>query len=371
MARNSITIGGVTVAPGEKGFGYLHVGYLAARTEVRVPFQVVHGAHDGPTLGLESTLHGWEPMGAEVIRRAMLSVDPKQMRGTVLCLPLANPFSIEFGGQIESSGGRVNPADQLDMNRVWPGKAKNAWLTEQMAYVMWNEVVKKCDYMLDFHDGTGACDELPVAFPHAFDLNGPGVMQVSGADGTGGGGGGGVTREYAEKMNGKIRELALAFGSPVIWWREENLNPVMISSQANLNGIATLVVEAGGMGIIDDTIDQGAVCVHNVMKHLGMLDGEPDIPANQIMVSNYVVYRSLTGGFYQGEPDIKLGVEVKKGQLLGRVIDPVTSEVMEECTSPVNGMIISRRVRMPINPGGYIAHIADLDSIIWRRSTAG
>lgn len=365
MARDHITIGNVTVAPGEKGFGFLHVGYLAAGTEVRIPFQVVHGTEDGPVLGLESTLHGWEPMGAEIIRRAMLSVDPKQLRGTILCLPLANPFSIEFGGQIESSGGRVNPADQLDMNRVWPGKAKNAWLTEQMAYVMWNEVITKCDYLLDFHDGTGACDELPVAFPHAFDLNGPGVLQVSAADGTGGGSGG-VTRAFAEEMNGKIRELAVAFGSPVIWWREENLNPVMISSQANLNGIATLVVECGGMGIVDETIDQGAVCIHNILKSLGMIEGTPQRPERQIMVRNYVVYRSLRGGFYLGEPDITLGAEVKKGQVLGRVVDPVTSEVVEECTSPVNGLVVSRRVRLPINPGGYIAHIADLDSIIWQ-----
>lgn len=366
MAREALRIGGIEVQSGSRGFGYLHVGYLAARTEVRIPFQVVHGAHDGPTLGLESTLHGWEPMGAEIIRRAMLDVDPTTLRGTVLCLPIANPFSIEFGGQIESSGGRVNPADQLDMNRVWPGKAKNAWLTEQMAHVMWHAIVKQCDYLLDFHDGTGACDELPVAFPHAFDLNGPGVMQVSGADGTGGGGGV-VDRAYAEGMNQKIRELAIAFGSPVIWWREETLNPVMISSQANLNGVACLVVECGGMGIVDDTIDQGAACIHNVMKSLDMLGGDPVLPPRQIMVSNYTVYRSLMGGFYLGEPDIKLGVEVKKGQLLGRVVDPITSEVVEECLSPVNGLVVSRRVRLPINPGGYIVHLADLDAIIWER----
>ncbi|MCW5849478.1 MAG: succinylglutamate desuccinylase/aspartoacylase family protein [Anaerolineae bacterium] len=369
MAREPIHIGGITVEAGSRGFGFLHVGYLAGRTEVRIPFQVVHGAYDGPTLGLESTLHGWEPMGAEVIRRGMLGVDPKQLHGTVLCLPIANPFSIEFSGQVESAGSRVNPADQLDMNRVWPGKAKNAWLTEQMAYVMWNEIITKCDYLLDFHDGTGSCDEIPVAFPHAFDLNGPGVMQVSGADGTGGGGGRAVTRDYAEGMNKKIRDLAIAFGSSVIWWREETLNPVMISSQGNLNGIATLVVECGGMGIVDETIDQGAVCIHNIMKSLNMLAGAPQLPERQIMVSHYVVYRSLCGGFYLGEPGTRLGVEVRKGQLLGRVVDPITSEVVEECVSPVNGVIVSRRVRLPINPGGYIAHIADTDSILWERST--
>jgi hypothetical protein len=45
----------------------------------------------------------------------------------------------------------------------------------------------------------------------------------------------------------------------------------------------------------------------------------------------------------------------------------VTSEVVETCTSPVNGIVVSSRIRMPINPGGYIAHIADTDTITWER----
>lgn len=65
-----------------------------------------------------------------------------------------------------------------------------------------------------------------------------------------------------------------------------------------------------------------------------------------------------------------MGAVVTKGQLLGRVLDPLTSEVMEECHSPVNGIIISRRLKMPINPGGYIAHIADTDSIVWTRDNS-
>jgi len=30
-------------------------------------------------------------------------------------------------------------------------------------------------------------------------------------------------------------------------------------------------------------------------------------------------------------------------------------------------MVVSSRIKMPINPGGYIAHIADYDSIIWEK----
>lgn len=365
----TIRVGSASVKPGERAFGYLTVGQLAAGTEVRIPYQVLNGAGDGPKLCLESTQHGWEPMGAEIIRRAMLRVEPRALRGTVLCLPLANPFSVEFGGTVESSGMRVNPADVLDLNRVWPGKRINGWLTEQMAYVLWNEVIKQCDYIVDMHDGTGACDELPVAFPHAFPLD---TAAIGGgiADGIGGdssSAGTELSTAAMAEMNEKIRALAIAFGSPVIWWRQQPINPAMLSGQCALNGIVPLVVEAGGACAIDDTIDQGVECLLNILKYLGMIEGELVLPPQQIMVDNYVVYRSLEGGFYLQEPGISLGLEVKRGQPIGRVIDPLTSEVRETCTAPVNGLIISRRVRMPINPGGYIAHIADTDSITWQR----
>jgi len=367
MTREAIKLGGLTIPAGTRGFGYLHVGLLAARTEVRIPFQAIHGGNDGPVLCLESTLHGWEPMGAEVIRRAMLQVDPAHLNGTIFCLPLANPFSVEFSGTVESAGSRVNPADQLDMNRVWPGKATNGWLTERMADVMWREVLSRCDYLIDYHDGTGACDELPVAFPHAAH---DAPAQSLAADGVGGTAAAVKPKRSAKELNEIILGMSKAFGSPVIWWRDAPLSPAMISGQALANGIAALVVETGGGGMIDETIDQSVTCTLNLLKHLGMIAGIPVLPDHQIMVNNYVVYRSQMGGFYLQEPGIRIGLEVKKGQLLGRVIDPVTSAVDEECRSPVNGIIVSRRIRMPLNPGGYIAHIADTDAIIWERKSS-
>ncbi len=120
--------------------------------------------------------------------------------------------------------------------------------------------------------------------------------------------------------------------------------------------------------MIDETIEPAVECVLNVLRHLNMIDGDLVLPDHQIEVDNYVVYRSLSGGFYIQEPEVNLGASVTKGQVLGRVVDPVTSEVMETCTAPVNGIIISRRIKMPINPGGYIAHIADTDAVIWKQT---
>ncbi len=369
MAGNYV-LGDVEIHPGERKFGKLHVGYLAAGTPVTVPFQVIHGAMEGPVLCYESTMHGWEPVGAEIIRRAMLQIDPQELRGTIVCLPLAVPMSVEFGGTVESSGMRVNPGDVLDINKVWPGKERNAWLTEQIAYVIWNQAVKHCDYIVDMHDGTGSCEELPVAFPHAFPPEGQPPLAGGVADGTGSEisfEDTGLTRERMDDINGQIEGMAKAFGSRIIWWRENAINPSMLSGHCAIHGIVPLVVEAGGACALDFCVDDGAICLLNIARHLNMIEGDLVLPSRQTMVSNYAVYRSLTGGYYIPDTSIKLGDTVSQGQFLGEVVDPVTSEVRERCESPVNGIVVSRRVRLPMNPGGYIAHIADLDSATWQR----
>ena len=371
MTRQPITIADVTVQPGERDHGFLHVGHLAAMTEVRIPFQVLNGAHEGPTICMDAGLQGWEPMGAEILRRALLGVDPKKLRGTILCLPFVMPFGVEIGGTIEGAGGRVNPADQLDLNKVWPGKLENGWLTEQMAAVMWRDIISKADYLLDLHDGTGSCDELPVAFPRPFPDDPNQVLAgPAGSDGVGEDASGlpnGLTPERMQEINAEMREMAIAFGSTVIRWRQDPVIPTMLSGWCLLNGIVPLVVEAGGGHTIDESILQGVDCTLNILKHLDMIDGDLVLPRRQIMVTGYTIYRSKAGGHYIGETEKNLGSTVEKGQMIGAIVNPLTSEVVEECRSPVNGIIVSRRIRMPINPGGYIAHIADTDTIIWER----
>lgn len=78
-------------------------------------------------------------------------------------------------------------------------------------------------------------------------------------------------------------------------------------------------------------------CTLNFVKYLGMIDGDLELPERQVLVKNYVVYRSLAGGFYLKGPAATIGWMVTKGQLLAQVIDPVTLEVVETCESRVNG----------------------------------
>ena len=347
-------------------FGDLYVNSLAATTDVKIPYQIIKGSTDGPVVCLLSTQHGWEPMGTEILRRALNLIDPNKLKGTIVCIPLAHPFTVEFGGTIESSGQRVSPVDNLDLNQQWPGSNINAWLTQQTAFVIWNNLIKHCDYMIDYHDGTGATDELPVAFAHAFPDEQP-YYSSSGVEGTESNESIVLNKDIVSKMNDNIKNLSKAFGSEIIWWRKYVLNPKMLTAQCAINGIIPLVVEAGGGCMIDETIEPSVQCTLNILKYLKMIEGELIVPKKQIMVENYYVYRSLMGGHFIKYDNFKIGNVVKKGDDLGYIVHPVNSEIVEKCIAPINGMVVSSRIKMPINPGGYIAHIADYDSIIWEK----
>jgi predicted deacylase len=187
-----------------------------------------------------------------VLRRALLKVNPKTLRGTILNIPLANPMSVEIGGGIEGAGQRINPADHLDLNRVWPGKSENAWLTERIADVLWREVVSRCQYLIDYHDGTGSSEELPVTFATVFPTDTTAAVRAEGADGVGAAPAAALTGIPIEKMkamNEKIRDLAIAWGSTVISWRERPVNPAMILGSAMLNDIVPLYVSRRGRTI--------------------------------------------------------------------------------------------------------------------------
>ena len=264
---------------------------LAAGTRVSIPWQVVHGALDGPTLCLEGTLHGWEPMGAEIIRRAMQEVDPTTLRGTVLCLPLANPLSVEFGGTIESGGLRVNPLDSLDLNRVWPGRAEGGWLTETMAHRMWTEFVSRSDYLVDYHDGTAACDGCPSPSPGISGRCTPEEHRIHGCRW------GWWRRLRDAGRHARIRRLherpdpRTGKGVRVVGdlvapgWREprHDLGPGHAPWHRAARG------RSRGRRRARRHNRRRGVCTLNVMRHLGMIEGEPVLPERQIMVDEHIV----------------------------------------------------------------------------------
>ena len=93
---------------------------------------------------VNAAIHGDELNGVEIVRQMINQLDPAKLKGTVIAVPIVNVF-----GFIHKS--RYLP-DRRDLNRCFPGSEKGA-LASRMAHGFFNNIAKRCDYILDLHTG--------------------------------------------------------------------------------------------------------------------------------------------------------------------------------------------------------------------------
>lgn len=292
---------------------------LASGHDLFIPLHRLEGATAGPTFGLSAVVHGDEPLTNEVVRRILTEIDPAELRGTLLAVPIANPLAFE-------ALARHTPIDQLDMNRNFPG-APAGWLSEQMAHALATKFVSQLDYHVDLH--TGGIYPT-VDYVYIFD---------------------------------RSRDLSIAFGSRYLF---EPSTPYQgtFAVPAAQKGIPFFTAELGGGSFLDaHYIEHGVRGVRNVLKQLGMLAGQVERPPEQTVVTEMAVVRPRFGGvLYPAIGLDMLGKEVAGGTLLGRVVSPYTFETLEELHAPFDRgvMILLRGAMMRVQPGDYGYMVANL-----------
>src|SRR6267154_2480455 len=132
-AQSKFTVGTASAAPGEKSSGTLEVpaGVDAATS---IPVVVVNGAKPGKVLALVSGAHGTEYVSIIAIEKLIAALDPAQVTGTVILVPLINIQSFE------QKVPHVNPVDNKSMNRFYPGKPDGTQ-TDRVSYLITKEMV--------------------------------------------------------------------------------------------------------------------------------------------------------------------------------------------------------------------------------------
>ena len=133
----------------------------------------------------------------------------------------------------------------------------------------------------------------------------------------------------------RSRELSKAFGSSFLFEPSQPY-PGTFAIPAREKGIPFFTAEVGGGSFLDaHYIEHGVRGVINVMKQLGMLDGDVVRPPRQTIVTEMAVIRPRFGGMLYPEVGLdQLGKEVRGGTLLGRVLSPYTFETLEEIRAP-------------------------------------
>jgi predicted deacylase len=309
----TLNVGALKVRPGKKSYGPLVVAKRPDGTDIFVPLMVVNGAKPGPTLFLDSAVHGDEYEGSEAIRRLYRELDPATVAGAVIGIPIMNPLAYE-------AGVRVSPPDTLNLNRCWPGKERG-FFTERLAYCIM-EVAKRADYAIDCHGGGNIMSLAPVAIWR--DTGGP-------------------------EMARRARELVRATGLDLVWVGSGGFSSTF-ALEMQKAGIPSTCVEILGEGRAREEVTrQFHTLFRNVMQWLKMIPGRPKLPKTVVEYEGTFI-SAIHGGFYQQTVELKQ--RVKRDQLCGTVSD-FYGEILEEIRAPHDGIVASKRTFGTLPPGGW------------------
>ena len=132
--------GNLEAGKGEKIKGYLEFELV----EEKLPAFLIHGEEEGPTALVLGGIHGCEYTSIDAALAIGRGMEPKQIKGRLAVIPIANPAAF-YARSIY-----VHPADQKNLNRMFPGKADGT-VTEKLAYCLNETAFSVVDYLIDLH----------------------------------------------------------------------------------------------------------------------------------------------------------------------------------------------------------------------------
>ncbi|MFG1709480.1 succinylglutamate desuccinylase/aspartoacylase family protein [Nonomuraea sp. M3C6] len=290
---------------------------LASGHRLELTVRTLRGASEGPRMVMFGGIHGDEPMGSETVRRLLEAIDPAELTGTIVAVPVANPYA-------HQALTRNTPLDGVNLNRIFPG-SRGGSVTEQLAAVLC-EILDGADYFIDFHSG-----------------------------------GNFATVEYAY-IHDAGAEMSRAYGTSLLYHGHPYIGSA--TGWALDKGVRCMVSELGGGGQrIEEYLKRGIDGTRNVLRTIGMLPGEPvPPPADQVIVETLTTLSPSVGGTVLSDfGAVRLGERVPKGTILARVVSPYTSEELEVITAPYEPsiLVLGREHLTNVAPGDYGFMVAD------------
>ena len=325
--QSSFTVGTATASAGQKATGYIEVpaGIDAATS---IPVVVVRGSKPGPVLALVSGSHGTEYASVIALEKLIPQLDPAQIAGTVVVVPLVNIQS--FLQKVP----HLNPVDGKSMNRFYPGKADGTQ-TERVSFLITKQIVERSDYLIDYHGGDLDENLRPYSY---------------------------WPKTGNEKQDAITRDMTLAFGlDHIIIWTDRPRDPNAsryLDNTANTRGKPAIAVEAGYSGTVEPQDVHALVSgTLNVMRYLKMLPGTARIVEHPVWIGKIdTVTSDQTGFFY---PLVERGTYVEQGMKIGYVTDYFANTVFE-AHAPASGIVLYICAVPSMKKGDTVANIGEI-----------
>ena len=304
---------GHAVGPGTRAQLRWEAGQSFSGSPLRAPVIVLRGRAPGPTVCLAAAVHGDELNGVEIVRRMMAGIAPDTLHGTLVGVPIVNLLGF-------AEGSRYLP-DRSDLNRFFPGHPRSN-SAARIAHSFFENIVRRCDRLVDLHTGSFKRSNLPQLRAN---LNLPEVAQFVAQFA-------GITVLHNARERGTLRDAATSAGIPAV------------------------TLELGEPGFVQtEYVRFGVKALRSVLGNLRMTNDHPEWVQPMRVFRRSRWLRAHHGGIPNAQAE--LGEQVVEGQLLGRVINPLTNEDAE-IRSPFNGLVLGRAHDQFVLPGYATFHLA-------------
>lgn len=312
----SITIGEVEIGRGEKAKGFVKVGEAPAH-DVVMPYIVINGNEPGPTLCVIGGIHPLEYASIVGVQRVAQEVEPEHLAGTLLIVPVVNTNGFEARAAFN------NPIDYVNQNRVFPGD-ETGTMSRRVAHTLFTEFVSKADALIDSHGGDLTEDINRFVI---------------------------VGRTEDEELARKMIEMASCYDS-----HYTRVSDIRGSTGEALNeyGIPCLTPESGTpYPVREEEIAFHHDGIVNVMRYMGMLEGEPEMRELKVNPEQARLY-AKRGGIWRQK--VEAGQRVKEGEVLGEVVD-LFGETIQVVKSPFGGVANNSRTSHVVNTGDTLLSV--------------
>lgn len=273
-------------------------------------------------ISIVTGIHGDELEGQYVCFELQRRIAEKKdkLAGIVDIYPAMNPLGID-------SITRGLPAFDLDMNRIFPG-SKEGDMVEYLA-----------SKIVDDLEGSDVCIDI-----HASNIYLTEIPQIR------------INELHKDMLVPLAKELNVDF----VWIH--GASTVLESTLAyslNSRNTPTLVVEMGvGMRITKEYCEQLIDGIFHLMEKMGIWKEETKEPRVPIISEDpddvFYLNAPVAGVFVQS---VKHWQHLKKGEEIGRIIDPLHGEVLDRIVSPADGILFTIREYPIVDDGSLMGRL--------------
>lgn len=306
-------IDGVRVRAGEIWNHRLKVSESYTGDDVTLPLRVIRSRRPGPVVFVSAAIHGNEINGTGIIHELMFGGALNVQVGTVILVPVANPYGFE-------THDRYLP-DGRDLNRHFPGSPQGS-LARRVAHIFFQEIVRKSDYGMDLHTAALQRTNYPNVRGDLSDRHVLGMAQAFGSE----------VLVNGPGPKGSLRREATAAGCP------------------------TIVLEAGEPLKMQLGVRKAGVQgVTNVLQWLGMVEGRPKKPPYRIRADKTKWVRAKRGGLLQYH--VAPGQAVEAGEAIATNFS-VYGDRQNTLTAPEDSFVLGATTKPVVKPGEPVFHLA-------------